>query len=277
MAGYVERVENGTDAENRVEFTVLGSTGIAVGTRCLPVKARRQRVVLVMLLLHAGEYVGIDSLVDAVWDDSPPRTARTQVQICVSALRRMISDLGVAAEIITTWPSAYRLSLDGCRFDLREFEELCATAHAFAKAGRLEDAVSVSREALRLFKGKPLAGVPGAAVESAAVRIEKNRLAILENLTEWELELGKAEELLDELARRVDEYPLRERSRAQLMLALHRAGRRAEALEAYRVGRRELVEQLGIEPARHLRDLVTKIHANDEALSVGGMGYSRRG
>jgi DNA-binding SARP family transcriptional activator len=227
--------------------------------------APRQQVVLAMLLLDANRVVPMERLIDAVWDDCPPTTARAQVQICVSAIRGALSDAGVRDTVVTR-PPGYLLHVGEEELDSQVFDRLAAAAGAAAREGRLADAVADYRRALALWRGEPLAGLQSRVVQGAALQLGERALTAVEECLEAELRLGRHRDVVAEATRLVAEYPLRERFRAQLMLALHRSGRTHEALAAYRRAREEFVQELGVEPGAELRRLERGLLHGDPAL-----------
>jgi DNA-binding SARP family transcriptional activator len=246
-----------------MRFRILGPLEVATAaSEQLPVSAPRQQVVLAMLLLKANRTVSIERLIDAVWDESPPPTARGQIQICVSALRQLLSHAGHSGGIVTR-PPGYLFRIADGQLDLQVFEGLEAAGRRAAKAGRLAEAAAAFGEALALWRGEPLSGVNSRLVESAATRLTERWLSAVEEHMDAQLRLGAHHQLISELMELVEANPLRERLRVLLMLALHRAGRRAEALEAYWAARETLVEELGLEPGEELRRLQHVILAGD--------------
>lgn len=235
-----------------VRFELLGPLCVMQDGRRIQLRAYRQRVILASLLLNPNRVVGADHLVDAVWGDQPPATARSQLHICVSAIRGVLREFG-ADDLISTEPTGYLISAQAEQLDHLQFGQLLVAAAGSAGQGRVAEAVQHQRQALGLWRGPALSGLQGSALTARATRLEEDRIVAQETCTDWELQLGRHRELISELTERVAAYPLRERNRAQLMLALHRAGRPAEALQAYRQGRAELVEQLGLEPGQELR------------------------
>ncbi|SES17939.1 AfsR/SARP family transcriptional regulator [Lentzea albida] len=243
-------------------FRVLGPVevdGLGGAARIPP---GRQQVILGLLLVEAGRVVSTATLVDALWDENPPDTARTQVQICVSRLRRTLDTAGMSA-VIDTRPPGYQLRLNGDALDLAEFLTRTAEARVLAKEGRAAEAAALLREAAALWRGPCLGGAPNRSLRTRAMRLDEDRLTCVEDYLELELELGQHHQLVGEVTRLVHEHPLRERPRALLMLALHRSGRQAEALDTYRAGRTLLVEELGLEPGERLRELEAAILAGE--------------
>ncbi|TDV43161.1 AfsR/SARP family transcriptional regulator [Actinophytocola oryzae] len=244
-----------TDPDERnepVRFELLGPVAVVCGDRRVQLRAHRHRVILSTLLLEANRVVSGDTLVDSIWEAQPPVTARSQIHICVSAIRRRLREFG-ADHLISTEPNGYLIRVEDDQLDHRRFARLTATATQLARQGNTADAATTLRQALALWRGRALADVNSGPLSPRAARLDEDHLVALESCAELELRLGRHRELISELAERVASFPLRERSRAQLMLALHRSGRQAEALEVYREGRRELVEQLGLEPGEELR------------------------
>jgi DNA-binding SARP family transcriptional activator len=246
----------------RVTFGVLGPLAALVDGRPARLGGPRQRAVLAVLLLRAGQVVPPAVLVDAVWGEEPPAWAGNLLQGYVSGLRK---ELG--RESIETCEPGYRMTVATDALDLRRFERLAADGNAALGHGRTEHALDLLRSALDLWRGPALADIQGAGMLPASVaRLEEMRLAVRELRAEAQLSAGHARLAATELAVIVEDYPLREEPRALLMTALYRCGRQAEALEVFRRGRDALVTELGIEPGAALRDLEQAILRQDEAL-----------
>ncbi|MGO4463286.1 BTAD domain-containing putative transcriptional regulator, partial [Streptomyces sp. M-16] len=264
-----------------VVFRILGPlqvTGLSGPVRIPP---GRQEVILAALLLEANRVVSTDYLVDLIWDDEPPDTARTQVQICVSRLRKLFTTAGIAAAI-TTRPPGYVLRTEGDLVDAAVFARRLADARTLAKRGDAQEAVELLRAAGELWQGDCLSGVSSETLRSKALQLDEERLTAAETRIELELDLGRHHQLVGEIQLLVRVHPLRERLRGQLMLALYRSGRQAEALESYRVGRELLVEELGLEPGGELRGLERAILSGDvppvrPARPGGGFGSAAAG
>ncbi len=244
----------------RVEFRILGPLEVVSEGRVVRLDARKPRALLAILLLRANEPVPRDRLIEELWDGRPPSSAAKVLQTYISQLRRAFG-----RDAIRTVSSAYELSTDAGSFDMLRFEQLVGSARAEAPA----EANRILREALSLWRGQPLAEFayePWAQSEIA--RLEELRLVAVQQRIETDLALGAGAELVGELELLVVQHPLRERLRAQLMLALYRSGRQADALAAYRDARRSLVETLGIEPTLALRQLERSILDQDQALDL---------
>ncbi|MEW2430579.1 BTAD domain-containing putative transcriptional regulator [Micromonospora sp. NPDC047644] len=248
-----------------MRFGILGPLRVGGGEST--VTAGRDRVVLAMLLLRAGRLVPVDELVDAVWADSPPATARAQLQTCVSRLRRRFAELDLAPELIVTDPIGYGVRTNPNDLDAEVFVRGVETARGAMVAGRLAEAATDFRAALALWRGPALAGIPSVSVRRRAQTLDEQRLSALEECVDVELRLGRAAELIEELAESVDRHPLRERLRGQLMLALSSVGRQADALAVYREGRQTYADELGIEPGAELQELHQRVLAGDLALA----------
>jgi DNA-binding SARP family transcriptional activator len=227
----------------------------------------RQQVVLAMLGLNANRVTPVDRLIDAVWHTEPPATARAQVQICVSGLRKVLHSAHTPAHIRTRTPG-YVLEIPGAELDTAEFAELVEAARAHVREDRGPQAVATLRQALGLWRGPALAGVQSETVVAEAMPLESERLAAVMEHARLGLELGRHDELVGELAALVDEHPLRERLHEYLMLALYRSGRQAEALAAGRRVRATLVDELGIEPGERLQQLEKAILDHDPDLDL---------
>ena len=261
--------ERGRHASSDIlEFRILGPLDVRVRGNRVEVKSHRVQVVLSLLLAEAGRVVSVDRLVDAVWDDRPPLTAKTQVQICVSSLRRMLAGTGIQEEVVTTHSPGYELLLGDAFLDADRFRRLVEVGKSFLAAGNAAGAVDHFRAALALWQGPCLEGVSSRVVEATALRLDEQRWTIHGGCVDLELALGRHNELVPELAGLAAEHPLREHLRAQLMLALWRSGRQAEALEVYRSLHRLMTEELGIEPRRGIQRLHQRILNTDQRLEV---------
>ncbi|MFI7702144.1 tetratricopeptide repeat protein [Nonomuraea sp. NPDC049480] len=245
-----------------VRFAVLGPVQVTADGRELTGLAPRHRAVLAYLLLHAGTVLNADQLIDAVWGVTPPDTARAQIQAAVTAIRRVLREAG-AARLLATRAGGY--TIDPPWLDTQEFAGQMAAVQADDDP---DAAVRRIRDALALWRGQPLADVNADYVESARSRLEQRRLSAIERLADIELSAGRHEELIDELSAHVAAYPLRERLSGQLMLALHRAGRQADALSVARAFRESLVEQQGLDPGRAFVALEQAILRDDPDLQI---------
>lgn len=206
-------------------------------------------------------------MVDTVWNDNPPTTARTQVAICVAALRKIFKGAGITEDVIVTAHPGYVLNTEGHQYDSVEFTSLVRAAEQAAKDDRLPEAAQSYALALKLWRGPAFAGVSGQAVEDEASRLEGHRLNAYDDSTLVHLDLGQHQELIPELAAMVREHPLRERTRHHLMLAQYRSGRRADAMETYRDARSRFIDELGIEPGPDLNELHDAILRDDPSLA----------
>ncbi len=234
----------------------------------MTIRPGRQEVVFAALLLHSNRIVRTDYLVYLLWDEDPPDTARTQVQICISRLRKELAAAGSEASIVTR-PPGYLLQTDETLLDLTVFNNWAADARSLTKAGKRAEAAELLRAAVGIWRGPCLSGVPSKALERNGIQVDEERLTATETYLQLELDLGWHTHLIAELGRLVEEHPLRDRPRGQLMLALYRSGRQAEALEVYRAGRTLLRDELGLEPGQDLRQLERAILADDPALLAG--------
>ncbi|TCB99002.1 tetratricopeptide repeat protein [Micromonospora zingiberis] len=249
-----------------MRFQILGP--LCVGGGEATITARRDRVVLAVLLLRTNRVVSVDELVDAMWEEDPPATARAQLQTCVSRLRQRLADLGLPPDTIVTNPVGYGIRTSPGELDSEVFARGADAARVALASGRLFDARRQFRAALELWRGPALSGIPHRSVRRRAQSLDEQRLTVLEECVDVELRLGRAAALLDELTEQLEQHPLRERLRGQLMLALSAVGRQADALALYRDGRRLYAEELGIEPGAALQELHQRVLAGD--LAVGG-------
>lgn len=245
-----------------MQLAILGPLEIRGSVGGSPAIAARQQIVLAMLLLEAERVVAVDRLIDAVWHDRPPATARGQIQICISSLRRILAATGVTTSIVTR-PPGYALYLGNAQFDLHEFNRCEERARRAVAEQRLDEAAAAYNTALSLWRGSPLAGINSPVIQTSAARLDECRMATLEDSIDLKLALGQYRSLIGELMGLVAEHPLRERLRGHLMLSLYHGGRKAEALETYRATRRMFIEELGIEPGEELRRLESVILSGD--------------
>lgn len=254
---------------NELDFRVLGPLEVSANGTFLPLGGAKQRAVLALLLLHANEVVSSDRLIDELWGDSPPDSATNMVQGYVSQLRKVLEPGRIRGEheILVSRSPGYMLQIGADQIDAERFEQLAAEGR---RALELEDAAAAVqrfREALGLWRGPALADLAYETfVQADVARLEELRFGALEDRIDAELRLGRDDALVGELRELVDEHPTRERLRAQLMAALYRCSRQADALEVYRDGRRALRHELGIEPGPALRELEQAILRQDPAL-----------
>src|SRR5947209_7339028 len=250
-----------------MEYRILGPLEVADEGEPVPLGRLKERLVLAVLLLHANDFVSRERLIDELWGESPPPTARKAVNVYVSQLRKALTRNG--RDPIATEDGGYRIGVGADELDVAHMQHLLASARERAAAGELEAAVELLREALALWRGPTLAGL---LLESRGrdevAQLDELRLTALMDRIDCDLALGRHEDALGELQVLVGEHPLRERLRAQLMLALYRADRQAEALDAYQQAREVLVEELGVEPSPPLQRLQKGILAQEPALEL---------
>jgi len=248
-------------------FKILGTLEVSNGDHVSRIAPGRQQIILGTLLLNANRVVSVDQLIDTVWGERSPSTARSQIQICVSALRATLNGMGLVQPIMTR-PPGYVVEVAEDSLDLAVFRRLTGEAEVLARDGASAEAVTVLWRALRLWRGQALGGESSPALHGAAVRLEEERLAAWETCLALELQRGRHRDVIGSIGELVQEQPLRERPRGLLMLALHRSGRTAEALATFRDTRRLLVDELGIEPGEELRHLESAILADDTSLHL---------
>jgi len=246
-----------------VEFRLLGPLEALVDGAPLPLGPPQQRALLALLLLSPNEVVSRDRIVDELWGERPPATATKLVQVYVSALRKVL-----APDVLVTRAPGYLLQVEPDARDLDRFQRHVDEGNAALAAGTPARAAEAFRAALALWRGPALADlalVPFA--QAPAERLEQLRLEAASDRIEADLALGRGD-VVPELEELIAEHPLRERLRGQLMRALYRSGRQAEALSAYQDARRTLVDELGIEPSRELRELEQAILRQDAGLDA---------
>jgi predicted ATPase/DNA-binding SARP family transcriptional activator len=256
-----------------LKFLVLGPLEVRMDGQRLDLggERARQRAVLGCLLVHTGETVSTGTLIDALWGERPPASAKTVLQGHVSRLRRLLEPgrSAVEAERLLTSAAGYELRVTEGSLDARSFEELFAQGRESLSARNPRRAAEELRDALALWRGPALGDL---AYESWALteaeRLDELRLACLEARIEADLQLGLSGELVGELESLIASEPLRERPRGLLMRALYAAGRQAEALGAYAQARTMLVDELGVEPSAELRELERAILNQDPRLTT---------
>jgi DNA-binding SARP family transcriptional activator len=242
----------------KLEFCLLGPLVVRRGGVVLPVPRGRQRAVLAVLLLNAGRVVSTGEIAETLWGNAPPPSAPATIRNHVKRLRRTLGD-GEQARIVTR-PPGYVIRVDPGELDAARFEALLDGARTATRGGSWEAAAGRAREALGLWRGEPLADVESQALALGEVpRLTELRLQAAELRIDAELRLGRHGAVIAEVERMAAAHPLREHLHALLMLALYRAGRRAEALAAYQRARRVLVDELGAEPGAELRELHRQI------------------
>jgi predicted ATPase/DNA-binding SARP family transcriptional activator len=251
-----------------LEFRVLGPLEVARDGADVPISAPKLRTVLLALLIAANRVVPLDHLIDAVWGDDIPASARKLVQVYISQLRGALGP-----DAIETLPQAYRITVGSNSLDSARFERLRDDASRALGDANPELALALARRALGLWRGPALVDVayePFASAEAA--RLDELRLDCSEDALDAELALGRHEEVVPGLRRFCAEHPLRERARIRLALALYRCSRQSEALEVLAEGRRLMVAELGVEPGREHAELERSILNHDEGLDLPTTG-----
>ena len=233
-----------------------------VGESSLPIGGGKQRTVLALLVLRAGEIVPVERLIDELWSDDPPPSAAHTVEGYISRLRGVLQPYGPTIE---RRGGGYRLDLGRGSVDARTFESLVDDSAAAAAAGEHERAAALSLEGVQLWRGPALADV---SLRAEADRLEELRLRALEQRFDAELQLGRHAGVVAELSTLVGEHPHRERLVAQLMVALYRSGRHADALAVYEATRRSLADELGLQPSADLQRLSGDIVRQETTLTL---------
>src|SRR5262245_24320955 len=247
-----------------MEFRILGPLEVRGEDGEVRLRAGKERALLALLLLNANRTLAVDGIVDGLWGEDVPETAQKMVQVYVSHLRKLLP-----RDTLRTRPPGYALAVEPEQLDLHRFETAVAEARAELEAGDAGVAAERFAEALALWRGPALAeftGEPLAQIEAA--RLDDLRMYAVEGRLEAELALGRHDAAVSELEALVAQHPLRERLRSQQMLALYRSGRHAEALAGYQAFRRNLSEELGIEPSPALRELERRMLQQDPSLDL---------
>jgi DNA-binding SARP family transcriptional activator len=270
-----------------MDIAVLGALDVRENGVSVTPTAPKPRQVLALLALHADQVVPVATLIEELWGEQPPRSARTTLQTYVLQLRELISaaierdpegaPARTAKDVLVTSPGGYLLNTSGGASDVREFERLAGTGYRAMDAGDFAGAARQLRDALSLWTGSALADVQtGAQLEMETRRLEETRLCALDQRIEADLRLGRHRELLGELTVLVSRHRTHENLHGQFMLALHRSGRRSEALDVYARLRTALVRELGLEPSAGLRRMQRSIlMAGPEPTPVAPAGGER--
>ncbi|MFB7337077.1 BTAD domain-containing putative transcriptional regulator [Streptomyces adustus] len=243
-----------------LRYQLLGPVAVHCGGEVVRLGGRRQRTVLAALLLSANRVVSEDQLVDVLWESSPPSSARGQLQVRISELRKLLG----RAVIVRRAPG-YLIEVGDGELDLDVFESTVIQARAMVARGDARLGIKHFREALELWQGPPLGGVTDRLISRAGQVVEERRTAVLEELFAAEFAVGRHAEVIGELMETCEAHPFREHLQAQLMRALQHAGRSSEALAVYAKVRRWLSSELGIEPGTELRQVHMDILNGQEA------------
>jgi DNA-binding SARP family transcriptional activator/DNA-binding beta-propeller fold protein YncE len=253
----------------QVEFRILGPLEASKAGEPLSLGGRKQRAVLALLLLNANYVVPRERLIDEVWEQDPPAGAEGSLRVYVARLRKLLAAGNGSGSILETHANGYALRIDPDALDLNRFKRLVATAEQARAEGRLAEAAEELAEALGLWRGPALGDLASEEwARGEAAALDDLRLGALEERVDADLALGRHAELVSELETLVAVHPHRERLVGQLMLALYRAGRQPEALQAYAAASNALREEFGLEPTRALRELERRILLQDPELDV---------
>lgn len=247
-----------------LEFRILGPLEVHASGQRIRVGGARQQKLLALLLLQPRRVVPVDRLVDELWS-SPPTSVRQQVHNAVGALRRALGD---DVRLVRT-DVGYLLDVPDDVVDVHHFYGAVRDAKQAEKLGRLSKAVELLQAALAVWRGDAFAGLDGSAIESAAANLNEKRLVCHDDVMDLRLRNGESASLVGELTQLVAEHPLRESLRANLMLALHRSGRQADALAVYEEARRLLADRLGLDPGERLREVHLAVLSGSTAPHTG--------
>ncbi|WP_329497693.1 AfsR/SARP family transcriptional regulator [Kitasatospora herbaricolor] len=258
-----------TPHSHALRFQVLGPVQAWRGEHSLALGSPQQQAILTALLLHHGRPVTTQDLVDGLWGDRPPPQAVAALRTYISRLRAVIEpnrETRAPAELLVSVSDGYALRIPAASVDLAVFDAKSAEAATARAAGDLPAAHDMLVSALALWRGRPLAGVPGPYVESQRIRLAERQVTVWEERCAAALDIGLHAEVVSELSTLSAEHPLRERLRELLMLALYRCGRQAESLGVYADTRKLLIEELGVEPGTGLASMHARILSADPAL-----------
>jgi SARP family transcriptional regulator, regulator of embCAB operon len=262
-----------------MELKVLGPLEAHEGSLDLTPSAAKPRQVLALMATQVGKVVGVPALIEELWGSNPPRSALTTLQTYVMQLRRAIESTVAeqtgrdAKEVLVTCHGGYCLDVDPDDVDLHRYEELVAAGRRAFDIGDHGAASRLLREALSLWRGPALVDVEvGDSLSLELTRIEENHMATLERCIESEMQLGRYHDLLSELAELTARYPMHESFCAEYMVALYRAGRQWQSLEAFTRLRNTLIDELGVDPSERLQQVHSAILNSDRSLDESGAG-----
>lgn len=252
-------------APGAMEYRLLGPLEVRRGDQTLPLGGAKQRALLAILLLHANHVVGRERLSELLWNDEPPDTAAHVIEVYVSQLRKVFEPDGAPYKVLLRKPAGYVLQVDPADIDTTQFARLVESA----KSSSPTEAAALLVQALAMWRGPALADFAGERFAfSEAARLNELRLYATEERIDAELKLGHHARLIGELQALVEQHPLRERLCGQLMLALYRSGRQAEASDVFQKTRERLVDDLGMEPGPELQDLLKRILQQESGLAA---------
>jgi DNA-binding SARP family transcriptional activator len=256
-----------------MQIKVLGPVEAKVNGRSVTPTAAKPRQILALLALHSGQVVSVPTLIEELWGDRPPRSARTTLQTYILQLRKLIGDALSAAgdtgpkEVLVTRYGGYLLDVAPESVDVHEFERLARTGQQAYDVEDYTSAARLLRQALDMWRGAAVVDVrPGMPLSVEVVRLEESRLGALETRIDAELRMGKHKALLSELSVLTVQNPMNENLCAQYMISLFRAGRQWQALDAFKALRHTLIEELGVEPSARLQSLQHAILTSDPRL-----------
>lgn len=242
-----------------MRFGILGPIEVSSGETVLTPSAAKQRVLLAVLLVAGNSVVSVDALIEELWGDDPPRTALQAVRVYVSQLRQMLAGLAGpdgSGPALLTRPPGYVLDLGDGLLDTSEFERLCEQGRRASQDGHLETAADLYRNALSLWRGPALYDVAaGSRLAGAAVHLQEQWITAVKRRIDVDLQLNRHMDIVAELRSLISAHPYHEGLHARLMIALYRSGRSGEALSVYRSLRRNLTDELGIEPNHRLQQV----------------------
>jgi SARP family transcriptional regulator, regulator of embCAB operon len=252
-----------------VIYETLGPLRIVDGDRTSFISARKIETVLAVLLIRSDHVVPFDQLLSEIWGDRPPPRATAAVHVYVSQLRKFLQRPGRAENPIVTRAPGYMLQKGADQIDHHQFLHLVDQGRAQVREARHEAALSSFEEALGLWRGPALEDLRSSVtIDSFVTWLMESRLECMEMLAECQLQLGRHREIVGQLYSLISEHPFREAFYRQLMLALYRSERQADALRVYQAARQTLHDELGLEPCRALRHLQQAILADDGELDL---------
>jgi SARP family transcriptional regulator, regulator of embCAB operon len=250
-----------------LRYEILGTLRICDGGRSSSISAKQMEILLAALLVRRNQTLSIAQLITEIWGENPPQRAHAALHVYISHLRKLLRRPSQTESPIVTWSPGYYIQVDSGELDLDEFTRHVNQARSSVRAGQYAAAEEASTAALKLWRGPALDRVrDGPIVSAMAMWLDETRIECTELLIESGLALGRERELIGQLYALTSEYPLQETFYRQLMLALYRSERQADALEVYRIARELLNSELGVEPGPNLKEVQRAILLADERL-----------
>ncbi|MBM7489368.1 DNA-binding SARP family transcriptional activator [Micromonospora luteifusca] len=256
-----------------LRVTLFGTSLLQNGHQRSQITRAQNRGLLALLALNANIFVTYDWAIEALWGGRPPSSARTQIHTGVHAIRRALRKLA-AEDLLTSNSCGYALRIDPGQVDATLFERKVQQARSASAVDNHDEATTLLEEGLALWSGPALGDAAGAFVAGARQRLDQQRASAIEDLIALEMRAGRHTDVVDRFSAVIDQFPLRERLRGQLMLAQFRAGNKVAAIENYQQFRTQLADKIGLDPSPQLRALQHAIIRDDISLDGSAQQFA---